>query len=169
MLKYLKNIIKFYIEVRKAKKMLFSNKYYNEINTIPFFNWWKCSEGDLRYLWKDFDNYVPFFFKRIFDEMYFQLDYIDLSDLRKIAEANYYQNKYLVTKDIKYKRKADTKYAEIMAFKQANQVETKMNDLIKFVQTTLQLTWQIDATKISAGYFMSLYNDANKRLDYGNN
>ena len=169
MWQYIKNLIRFYKEVRKSKKVLYSGKYYTEINLIPFFNWWKCSEGDFRYLWKEFDNYIPIFFKRIFEDMYFQLDYIDLSDLRKMAEANYYQNKYLVTKDIKYKRKADTKYAEINGLKRVQSSDVKMNDIIKFVQTTLNLTWQIDATKISAGYFMSLYTDANKKLEYGNN
>ena len=169
MLNYLKKILKLFIEIQKAKKYLFSDEYYNDINVIPLYNWWKCSEGDYRYLWKRHRNYVPFYFKRIFDDMYFQLDYIDLTELRKITEANYYQNKYLATKDIKFKRKADTKFAELQQLKKTERSKQRLNDLVKFVQNALQLNWQIDTTKISAGYFMSLYNDALKSIENGYN
>lgn len=142
--------------LRKDKKIFESFDYYKDINEIPLWNWWKCKEGDLGYIWKVKQVYIPGFFKQVFAEMFFQLDWIDNDELRKTAQANYYQNLWLTTKDIKYKRKADTKFAELKELQDQKQKQTTLNDLLKLVQTGLKLSFQIDAQKISAGYFFSL-------------
>lgn len=149
--------------LRKDKKIFDSDDYYKEINEIPLLNWWKCKDGDYTYLWKVKQNYIPSFFKTIYLSMFFQLEYVDNETLRKTTQVNYYTNLWLTTKDIKWKRKADTRQAEIETTK--TESEFKLNELVKKVQIGLKLTWQIDPLKISAGYFFSLLNE----LRNGNN
>ena len=163
MFNFLRETYKAYILISKEKKAYESGKYYADINEIPLFNYWKCSEGELKYLWKEKNDWVPIFFQTVFNNFYFQLDFLDTSKLRKQVEVNYFMNKYLSTKDIKYKRKSDTKEAELKMFNNSEPDNIKLNDIIKYVQITLKLNWQIDQLKISAGYFFSLYNEAIKK------
>lgn len=169
MISYIKTFFQVKRDIVKAKKVFESNNYYTDLNEIPLLNWWKCREGDLTYLWKERQKYVPFFFKRFFDDMAYQMDWIDLDELRRLVQANYFMNKYLVTEDIKWKRKADTKFAEYKMMSNEEKQEQKLNDLIKFVQLTLKLSFQIDPLTIKAGYFLSLYHEAIKISRDGNN
>lgn len=166
---FIKIFIQSFIQVRKEQRLYKQDLYYKDVNEIPLLNWWNCSKGDLRYLWRNFRQGIPLFFHHIFNEMYYQLEFIDLSELRKSIEANIFENKYLATKDIKYKRKADTRKAEIESFAKMDKTETKLNNLIKFVQMTLKLSFQIDARTISAGYFFSLYHEATNKVENADN
>jgi len=163
---FIKTFFKTFFQIRKDKKIYDSAKYYTDLNIIPLYNWWQCDQGDLTYLWHERQTYIPAFFKTVFHNMTYQFDYLDLELLRKFTEANYYENKYLSTNDIKYKRKADTRKAEIEQLKnEKTDTKEKLNDIIWKVQKELNLTWQIDPLKISAGYFFNLIN----QIRNGNN
>ena len=164
-----KIVSKFVDQISDEKKILESDLYYNDVNEIPLYNWWKCSKGELQYLWKKRVNQIPSFFKGVFESMYFQFDYIELDGLRKNTHALYYENKYLTTKNIKWKRKADTMRAEAELISKKQDKETKLNDLIRFVQDVLKISYYLDATKISAGYFFNLYAEAKRVIEsHGN-
>ena len=163
---FIQSFLKTFFQIRKDNKIYELKEYYTDLNLIPLYNWWQCDQGDLSYLWHKKESYIPAFFKIIFHQMTFQFDYLDLELLRKYTEANYYENKYLATKDIKYKRKADTRKAEVEKLKKdKTETNQKLNDIIWQVQKELKLTWQIDPLKISAGYFFNLIN----QIRNGNN
>jgi hypothetical protein len=165
----LKTFLRIFREIRKNKNVYESDKYYKDLNEIPLLNWWRCSKGELTYLWKKRENWTPYFFKDVFNDMYFQFDYIELDEMRKRTQANYYENKYLATKNIKWKRKADAKIADADLLVRKNGKETKLNDLIRFVQKVLNLSYYPDATKMSAGYFFNLYNEARSIVEKNGN
>ena len=152
-------------QLRKDEKIYKSNDYYKDINLIPLFNWWKCAfDSDYSYMWKERQEYVPEFFKNVFVEISMDIDYLDLKDLREEVQLNVLKNKYLTTKDIKYKRKYQAKKAEIEQLKTSEKV-VKLNDYVLQIQKALNLNWMIDPMKISAGYFFTLVN----QLRNGNN
>ncbi len=157
-------------EIKKVKKIADSDLFYKDLNEIPLFNWWQCKNGKYEYLWKKHDSYVPQFFKKVFDDMYFQLDYVDTEEIRKEVQKNIYYSKYLTTQDIKWKRKADTESAKVKLIKSVPTKELKLNDLIKSVQKALDINYYLDARIISAGYFWNLYSDAiNQSSKHGYN
>ena len=154
--------IKIARQIKKAEKVYYSDKYYKDINEIPLYNYWKCMYGDYTYLWKKRKLDVPFFFERIFNDMTFQMDHIDLTAFRKKVDSKYFRNKYLTTGNIKYKRKAAEKQKQSEDIEKRNDKEQKLNDVIKVVQIALKLSFQIDPHKITAGYFLSLYAEVEK-------
>jgi hypothetical protein len=166
MFKFLNITRKFVKEIKKNKRLIESDLYYKDLNDIPLLNWWHCYQGDLTYLWKKKKSDIPDFFKLVFNEMRYQFDFIDLEGTRKLVEYNKYMNKYLLTKDIKWKRKADTSAKKAELLNETNEeYNTKLNDLIRFVQTTLNLNYYPDARTMSAGYFFNLYNEAKKIVE----
>lgn len=169
MFKFIKTTYKAYRTIRRTTKVVDSELYYKDLNEIPLFNWWKCSKGEYEYMWKEKQKWVPIFFPKVFNQMYYQLDYIDLDELRKLVKANLYDNRYLSTKNIKWKRKADTVRAEVELLMSNVTGGTKLNDMIKFVQRALNLSFYLDSTKISAGYFFNLYAEAKKIAETNGN
>lgn len=163
--KLIKVFIVHFKKVRKDEKLRKQFNYYTDLNEISLYNWWKCKEGDYSYLWKERNEYIPYFFETVFADMLYQMEYLDLSDLRKASEVNYYMNLYLSTNDIKYKRKSDTKKAEYEQMIKVISQEPNLNALIKTVQKGHNLNFIIDSKTITAGYFFSLLND----LRNGNN
>lgn len=169
MFDFIRKTIKMQKFIRDNKKIIESDLYYYDINEIPLLNWWKCSEGDLTYLWKKRRVDVPVFFKSIFSNMYFQVDYLDTSELRKKLQISIYENKYLISKDVKWKRQADTLKKELEN-KNKDEKESKLNDLIRNVSKILGINYYLNPSEITAGYFFSLYKEAQKaNMSHGDN
>jgi len=84
-------------------------KHHTTINTLPIANWKECEKGNLQYLYKcDFievpKKYPPSFAK-VFENMFYEFDHIDMTLPRLLNYAAKCNNKYAVTKDPAWKRK----------------------------------------------------------------
>ena len=91
-------------------------KNHISIDTLPIANWQQCKKGNLQYLYKcDFfevPSKFPPSFNKVFEEMFYQFDHIDMTLPRLLNQAAKYENKYAVTKDPTWKNKSNSILAE---------------------------------------------------------
>jgi len=85
-------------------------KHHITIDTLPIANWQKCKEGKFQYLYKcDFfevPKKFPPSFAKIFEQMFYEFDHIDLTLPRLLNYAAKCDNKFAVTKNVEWKRRA---------------------------------------------------------------
>jgi len=91
-------------------------KNHISIDTLPIANWQQCKKGNLQYLYKcDFfevPGKFPPGFNKVFEEMFYQFDHIDMTLPRLLNQAAKYENKFAVTGDHVWKNKANSRLVE---------------------------------------------------------
>lgn len=133
----------------------------------------ECQEGRLQYLYKkDYndikkDSKFPAKFYQVFAEMIFQFDYVDNTLIRILHRATILNNKYVVTKDIQFKNRANRELAEYKRLMDIRLNESKVNFMDQVVALEEYLKMQIDINKMSTRkYYAHLrrYEEYLKRL-----
>lgn len=91
-------------------------KYYKSPDTLPIFNFNKCREGDLKYLYQlpidDLPKVYPDYFGDVFMNILFELDEVDISLINLMFKSAKYENMYTITKEKKWLNKARLTEAE---------------------------------------------------------
>lgn len=152
--------------VKYAKK----HGYHIHIDTLPIYNWFKCSEGDLSYLHKKKMDGYPRFFVRVLNEMVFQSEQRDNSIERDKAKARYLESLFLTTGDPKYSNMYRSLDAKIKKDKeqQTHKNKSKLNDLVNVIEETFSDIGSIDVHKMTTSRFFSLYNRAVDKIKVKN-
>lgn len=143
--------------------------YYKHIDSLPVYNWFKISKGELQYLYKYNIKYIPNFFPELVLKMVFQFERLDLTLLRKKAE---YQ--VLLSMAVRQQNKSLKFNADIMK-KEIDNIEMKLsqNDVsldgfLDYIELTFNNIGSLDPKKISTSRAFSLYHKAverNKQLE----
>lgn len=130
-------------------------------------NWFDAMNGNLEALNKYNLKFVPLFFGKVYLNMLFQMEYLDLSLLKKKADFIVLNSMASRTGNKGIRFKADTLKKEIEN-KGKESIEDKqitLNDFIDFIEITLDSIGVIDPTKISASRGYSLFNKAKARAE----
>jgi len=143
-----------------------SVNYYKSADTLPIFNFMKCKDGDLRYLYKcDIDNLpdkCPEKFNEYFLEILYDLDGLDLSVIRMVYNIARYDNNYTVTKDKKWLNKRNLLQADYKRRIEINK-EEKVNFMEQVGVVENFLKREIDVYKCSTrkyfGYVQQMRNN----------
>lgn len=150
-------------------------KYHTSIDTLPIFNFMKCKEGELQYLYKcDIDNVpksFPEHFKDVFFSLIYQFDYLDTNFARTLNRIALYENKYYQTLEKKWLNKKNLLIAE------HNLMMSKMVDDQPFLEMVAIIEkWlgiQLDIHKTSTrkyyAYIEALKKEHGKVKDIGHN
>ena len=82
-------------------------KYHESIDTLPIANWKECEKGNYQYLYKcDFfevPKKFPPSFGKVFEEMLYQFDHLDLDLIRLLNLAAKYDNRFVRVRGGKWK------------------------------------------------------------------
>jgi hypothetical protein len=117
-------------------------------------------EGNLKKLYKiNFINYIPLKFVKIIENMYFQLDKIDMSIIQKEAELAILYSLAARTNNKVMKFNADSLSLELENKKKemGKNKSAKLNDFLNYIEISLNYG-SIDPEKMKASRAFSLYN-----------
>ena len=144
--------------------------YYKHIDKLPVYNWFKLSEGDYSYLYKKKRlKRCPEFFRALHMELWFQMEQIDPSYIRKLHKHAYLKSLYATTKNPRWINSANFLKAELESEKKVMQELPKLNDMLNIIEETFNNIGQIDVYKMSTSRFFSLLNKAiDKNKKHGN-
>lgn len=132
--------------------------YYTRMDKISIARWYDIINGDLISLYKiELFKRIPYLFLKIVENMWFQLDRVDMTMINKEAEIAilYSQAARLKNKSKKFlademNRKLDIKKSEL-----AKKNKQKLNDFLNYIELTLDKT--VDPEKTSASRAYSLW------------
>jgi len=133
----------------------------------------QCKEGRLQYLYKKpFDEIkkegkFPRKFYQAFAEMVYQFDYVDNTLIRILHRATILNNKYIVTKDISFKNRANRELAEYKRLIDIKLEDSRSNFMDQVVALEEYLKMSIDINTMSTRkYYAHLrrYEEYLKRL-----
>jgi hypothetical protein len=144
--------------------------YYKHIDKLPIYNWFKLVDGEYNYLFKRRIKNHPRFFKRLYMELFFQLEKVDMTYFEEIHKLYYLRSLYVTTKKPQYLNQAN--FLEASMQKRKSSKPLKLNDILSYIEDTLKSVGQIDVHKMSTSYFFHLYYraiDKNKPSRHGNN
>lgn len=69
------------------------NVYYTDINELPILNWFKCSEGNLGYLYKGSKAQTPLpWFSQVLEHIFSQFEFVDMKVLNLKADIQIIKN-----------------------------------------------------------------------------
>ena len=172
-IKAIKVFINEYKLIKYAK-----NNIYDSIETLPIYNWFKCNNGDLSYLYIKRKAEYPKYFKQILYLMHFEFDKMDNSNLRDHAKLAYLKSLHATAETPTEKAKFSNMYRSFEAVLE-NKANTetkkaKLNDLITMIEEVNNQIGVIDPHKMTTSRFFSLYNRTIEKIEaknkqHGNN
>lgn len=150
------------IQLSRAAKQ---KNYYENIEDIPVYNFFKASKGEYQYLYKnvkDYDKpYQEELFKIILSEMYFQFKKLDNTHLRKKAELELYWSKWIIEKNYRWKNEFNTLKNKL---DKEVRKELDIDDFTDYIERTFnQPVGSLDVYKVSAS---KAFNNYHRALEY---
>jgi len=144
-------------------------KIYTDINEFPLYNFSKCLKGEFEYLYKKkHKKYSKIYFQKKFQDLVFQLKYVDNEYIRMQADAVDYYAKWIRTGNKRWKNEFNTIKKQIEKYDKG---KFDLTDFVYYIERTFKhAPGSIDPKKISTAYAFKLFNEAkeiNKRN--GNN
>jgi hypothetical protein len=158
------------------KKTIKAKNYYDHIDELPVYNFFKIRKGEYQYLYKDEKlrdgQYPEALFKMVFREMYFQFKELDNTFLRelatledyksKIARTKMYENASEKAKHFRWKNEYNT-----LAKKVEKEVvkELDLDDFTDTIERTFNNpVGSLDVFKVSTSKAFNNYNRAVKQI-----
>jgi hypothetical protein len=136
------------------------------IDSLPIYNWFEIKKtNDLKYLYVDYENKhsVPYFFYKIFSEMIFQFEKLDLTLFELMANEQIYKSKFLLEKKPIYNslsKEAANKLAAKQKELESMKTQT-LNEFLNYIERSLGIqVGSLDSKKISTSRAYSLFYDA---------
>lgn len=163
-------MIKSFIKAAKEGYLVYrtikQQKYYDNIEDLPIYNFFKIRKGEYQYLWKDPKDYnkkySKTFFSNVFYEMYFQFPKLDNTYLRDIATLEDYRSKHIRTGLVRWKNEYNTLEAKI---KNAEYKETTLDDFTNHIERTFgNPVGSLDVYRVSTSKAFSNYHLANEKI-----
>lgn len=164
----------FYITLKRMAKEIFLITYakmfgyYKNIDILPVYNWFKLMEGQYKYLYKKQIKQTPKFFVRLYSELFFQFDVVEMRSFDDILKLAYLFSLYETTENPKFLNQANS-----LKYQMTNRKKTepmKLNEMINRIEEQFDSIGKIDVHKMSTSRFFSLYYKAiNKMKKHGVN
>jgi hypothetical protein len=139
--------------------------YYTKLNRIPLENWFGAMNGNLAALNKFNIKFVPLFFNKNYVNMIYQMEYLDLTLIKKKADYVVLKSMAERMNDKTAKFQADTLKKDIEK-RQNESLEDRamtLNQFIDFIELSFDSIGTIDASKISAARGYSLFEKAKQK------
>jgi len=138
-------------------------KHYTHIEELPLWNFYRITQGNLAYLYKNMHKRIPkVYFNEVFQNMHYQFKQLDNEYLRAVAMVSVYECHIVTAKTEQEKNAWKNKHA-ILKNKLHNWPKN-IFDLDKFtdyIEQTFKLTpGSIDVKKISTSKAFSNYQKA---------
>ena len=139
--------------------------YFNHIDNLPIYNWFKLYEGDYTYLYKRRISQTPHLFKDVYANLFFQLEKVDMRHFEDVHKLAYLRSLYATTKRPQFLNQANSLESTLKK-KDKKSKPLKLNDMLNYIEETFSNVGQIDPKKTSTSRFFSLYHraiDKNKK------
>lgn len=164
------------IKTKIISKLKFT--YYNDIDFLPIYNYFKIQEGDLSFLYKNKyrNTFVPDFFAKIKEDLIFQFENLDLSFFNKYVNFILTNSAAVRTKNKNLEFHAKQLYNELINEIEKNKEKIKLNEFIDYIELSFESIGKINPNKMSTARAFSLYwravdknKQTNKALKNGHN
>jgi len=158
------------ISIAKSAK---KKNYYEHIDEVPVYNFFKIANGKYQYLYKDKKDYDSDYpkelFRIVFTNMYFQFRKLDNTYLRDKAKLEIYWSRWISGGEYRWKNEFNT-----LANKIETEVKKELNldDFTDFIERTFNNSvGSLDVYKVSTSKAFNNYHRAveiNKTRDANN-
>lgn len=166
----IKSLIDGYREGMLINKTLKEKKYYESIEDLPIYNFFKIKKGEYKYLWKSEKDYEKKFplslFQKVFFDMHFQFKKMDNTYLRDLATLEDYRSKYVRTGLMRWKNEFNTLESKI---KKTEYVDPNIDDFTNYIERVFNNpVGSLDVHKVSTSKAFSNYHIANEKMKDAN-
>jgi len=134
--------------------------YYNHIDILPIYNWFKLLEGDYTYLYKRRIVQTPHLFQDLYGILFFQMEKIEMGYFENIHKLAYLKSLYATTKKPQYLNQARSLEHRIKTAQKKDNKNPRLNDMLNYIEETFSNVGQLDPMKTSTSRFYSIYNRA---------
>jgi hypothetical protein len=170
----IKEFIQGFKKGRQITNAVKAKNYYDHVEDIPVYNFFKVAKGEYQYLYKDSKDYdKPYpeeLFKIVFNRMYFQFKKLDNTYLRQKAQLEVYWSKWIVEKNYRWKNEFNTLKNKL---EKEVKKELDIDDFTDYIERTFdQPVGSLDIYKVSVSKAFNNYHRAiehNKKKQNANN
>ena len=148
--------------------------YYTRMDKISIAKWFEIMDGKVENLYKfTFIKWIPVKFVKIVEDMYFQLENVNIEIIKQEADLAilYSQSIRTGNKMLKFKADSEKIKLENKKIELSKNKGMKLNSFLNYIELTLNYQ-NIDPEKMKASRAFSLYHIAverNKELERKNN
>jgi len=166
-----------FLTFKNIRKLIFAmyvvkyRKYYTHIDYLPIFNFAEIMKGNLNYLYENKKDrkYPELFFKRVFEQMYFQFPELNNEELREKALLAVFENNIVIAKNKTEKSRWINESNTLKAKINESKKDIKkfdLNEFTNFIEHMLEHpVGSLDVHKVSTSKAYSNYNIAMKKFD----
>ena len=134
--------------------------YYNHIDILPIYNWFKLLEGDYTYLYKKRIAQTPHLFQDLYRMLFFQMEKVEMGYFENVHRLAYLKSLYVTTKKPQFLNQARSLEHRMKEQNKKGGSKPKLNDMLNYIEKTFSKEGTLDPKKISTSRFYSLYHMA---------